>query len=203
MHQVYLGLGSNIDSRNNLRAGIAQLRRLFGNVNLSSVYWSPAVGFDGEPFLNLVMRVQTDLLLAELVARLRALEYAYGRRTNSTKFSSRELDIDILTFDACCGTFDGVVLPRPEVVANAYVLCPFAELAPNLVLPGLSAPLRELWRGYINPCQSVTNVGDADSYLGGCPPSARTVFDPPGFDIGGDDPRMDLNSLSAKASLYP
>lgn len=203
MHQVHLGLGSNIEPRKNLRAGIAELRRLFDNVTLSSVYRSPAVGFDGEPFLNLVVGLETDVLLGELVVRLRALEYAYGRTINSTKFSSRRLDIDILTFDAYWGTFDGVVLPRPEVVVNAYVLCPFAELAPNLVLPGLSASLRELWRGYDNPRQPVTNLGDANSYLGVCLSAASTACLPPGFAISGDDSRMDLNPLSAKASPSP
>ena len=165
MHQVYLGLGSNIDPAHYIVSGVTALRQLFGCVALSSVYRSAAVGFEGPPFLNLVARIETGLRLRELVVALRKLEYSYGRQPGSTKFSSRQLDIDILTFDNYNGVYDGVILPRPEAVKNAYVLCPFAELAPELVLPTQTATLQELWHHYPNSRQRVTNIGAVSSLL--------------------------------------
>lgn len=163
MHQVYLGIGSNIQPAQNVGAGVVALQRFFGRVTLSSVYRSAALGFDGAPFLNLVAGIETDMPLRELADGLRALEYSFGRQVGSTKFSSRHLDIDILTFDNYCGRYEGIELPRPEVVENAYVLCPFAELAPELVLPNQSATLRELWQNYANPRQAVTNLGSVSA----------------------------------------
>lgn len=159
MHQVYLSIGSNIDPEYYIRSGVAELLELFAEVELSSIYRSPAVGFEGDPFLNLVAALKTRLQLHELAATLRALEYRYGRSLNSTKFSSRHLDIDILTFDTYCGQYEGITLPRPEVLENAYVLCPFAELAPGLILPEQRITLREHWERYSNPWQKVVSIG--------------------------------------------
>ena len=54
MASVYLGVGSNIERERYITAGLDALRGLFGEFALSSVYDSSAIGFDGQPFLNLV-----------------------------------------------------------------------------------------------------------------------------------------------------
>lgn len=46
------------------------------------------------------------------------------------------LDIDVLFYGDPVGDFDGLVLPRAEVLKNAFVLWPLSELAPNLEHPG-------------------------------------------------------------------
>ncbi len=168
MHDVYLGVGSNIDSEHHIRYGVTALQQLFGRVGFSSVYRSPAVGFDGAPFLNLVVRVETDRQLGELAITLKTLEYRYGRTLNSTKCSSRRLDIDILTFDNYHGVYGGIKLPRPEILENAYVLCPFAELAPTLILPGQAMTLGELWGCYSNSRQPITKLGACEELFHYC-----------------------------------
>ena len=57
---VYLGLGSNVDAEVNLALGIRELRREYGEVELSAVYRNAAVGFDGDDFLNLVAGFRSD-----------------------------------------------------------------------------------------------------------------------------------------------
>ena len=52
-----------------------------------------------------------------------------------TRFSARHLDIDILTFDNEVGVLQGVQLPRDEILDNAFVLCPLAELSPDTAAP--------------------------------------------------------------------
>ncbi len=190
MHQVYLGLGSNINAERNIYAGIAALEALFADVTLSSLYRSEAVGFDGAPFLNLVMGIKTDLPLGKLAATLRELEYHYGRRINTPKFTSRNLDIDILTFDDYCGVYGTVTLPRSEVLENVYVLCPFAELAPALILPGQSLTLKELWQRYSNPYQSVEMFGSVNrkhmAFCSRSPAMDSRLCDPPPVSICAD-----------------
>lgn len=136
MPRVFLGLGSNVDRERHIRAGIRCLREAFGPMRVSPVYESVAVGFVGENFLNLVVAIDTDLPLAELSRRLRGIEEANGRVRNGPKFSSRTLDIDILTYGDLVGVHDGIELPRDEVTKYAFVLRPLADIAPNDVLPG-------------------------------------------------------------------
>jgi 2-amino-4-hydroxy-6-hydroxymethyldihydropteridine diphosphokinase len=131
MATVYLGLGSNIERERYLVAGLDALQRLFGELALSSVYDSVAIGFDGQPFLNMAARVTTDLSVGELHRTLRHIEFEHGRPANATRNSARQLDIDILTYDTLVGIIEGVELPRGEILENAFVLCPLAELAPE------------------------------------------------------------------------
>jgi 2-amino-4-hydroxy-6-hydroxymethyldihydropteridine diphosphokinase len=67
--RVWLSLGSNLERESSLRGAIGALRRQYGELVLSPVYETPAVGFAGEPFLNLVVGCQT----AESVAALTGL----------------------------------------------------------------------------------------------------------------------------------
>jgi 2-amino-4-hydroxy-6-hydroxymethyldihydropteridine diphosphokinase len=156
--QVYLNLGSNIDREAMLRAGLAELRERFGELAFSSVYQSAAVGFEGDFFWNLGVGLQTELTLPELATQLRELEYAHGRPMDATRFSSRTLDIDILTYAETVGEFDGVVVPRPELTENAHVLAPMAELAPASKHPLLGISYGELWAGYDKISQPLERV---------------------------------------------
>ena len=74
-----------------------------GELLQSPVYESIAVGFSGDNFLNLVVAIETEMTVAALSTLLRDLEEANGRQRNTTKFSSRTLDIDILTYGDTVG----------------------------------------------------------------------------------------------------
>ena len=133
--QVFLSLGSNINREDNIRGGLDALETLFGEVALSPVYESEAVGFDGEPFLNLVAEIHTDMPVGELAQALRDIEAAHGRTRSEKKFSSRTLDIDILTYGTAVGEIDGISLPRDEILKHAFVLKPLAHIAAQCLHP--------------------------------------------------------------------
>ncbi|MEZ5574010.1 MAG: 2-amino-4-hydroxy-6-hydroxymethyldihydropteridine diphosphokinase [Halioglobus sp.] len=158
MPRVFLGVGSNIERERYITAGLDALLGLFHELSLSSVYDSAAVGFVGQPFLNLVAAVTTELPLAELAARLRHIEVEHGRPVNATRFSPRHLDIDILTYDDVVGTFDGVQLPRQEILENAFVLRPLAELSPQSLHPQVKRSYHSLWQDYDQSSQPLTRV---------------------------------------------
>ena len=145
MARVYLGVGSNIERERYITAGLDALAGLFGDMEISPVYESDAIGFDGQPFLNLVVGVNTDLSLADMAKRLRHIEFEHGRPQNATRFSARQLDIDILTYDDLVGVIDGVELPRGEILENAFVLRPLADLAPEARHPDNNITYAELW----------------------------------------------------------
>ena len=158
MARVFLGIGSNIERERYITAGLDALQGLFEELALSSVYDSAAIGFQGQPFLNLVAAVHCDLSLAELAAQLRHIEVEHGRPANATRFSARHLDIDILTYDEVVGTVSGVQLPREEILENAFVLCPLAELSPDTLHPLLQRSYQSLWQDYDAASQPLRKV---------------------------------------------
>ncbi|QIL90335.1 2-amino-4-hydroxy-6-hydroxymethyldihydropteridine diphosphokinase [Microbulbifer sp. SH-1] len=158
MATVYLSLGSNIDREKNLSAGLDALVAAFGDLRMSQVYESEAVGFDGDNFYNLVAAIETDLSVAELALCLRNIEDANGRVRSGPKFSARTLDIDILTYDDLTGEVDGVKLPRGEILKNAFVLLPLSELAPDLVHPVEGKSYQQLWEDYDQASQKLWPV---------------------------------------------
>ncbi|WNO08612.1 2-amino-4-hydroxy-6-hydroxymethyldihydropteridine diphosphokinase [Teredinibacter sp. KSP-S5-2] len=148
MARVYLSLGSNINKEDNIKSGVVALKKEFGLVALSSVYESEAVGFDGDNFHNLVAMIDTDMDIKSLSQYLRSLEQAHGRDRNAPKFSARTLDIDILTYDSLIGVHSGVELPRSEILKNAFVLWPLAEIAPNECHPVQGKTYASLWTSF-------------------------------------------------------
>lgn len=142
-HRALLSLGSNLAPEHNLRRCMAALNDTFEAVRFSPVYRTAAVGFDGPDFLNAAASVRTTLEPAALLARLRALEDAAGRDRSGPRFSSRSLDIDILLYDALVADTP-VRLPRPDLLTDAHVLRPAADVAPDWVHPLEGVPLSRL-----------------------------------------------------------
>ena len=99
MALIYISIGSNIDREHYVRAGVRKLAEHFGALTLSSVYESEAVGFNGDPFYNLVVGVETTLSLTECVTLLKEIEDQFGRVRGAEKFCGRTLDLDLLTYD--------------------------------------------------------------------------------------------------------
>ena len=148
MARVYVSIGSNIDQERNILACLDALSSAFGELMLSPVYESEAVGFEGENFYNLVAGFDTTMPVGELSRFLRRIESDNGRRREGPKYSSRTLDIDILTYDDLAGEVDGVELPRDEILENAFVLLPLVDVAPDLVHPVTGKTCRQIWQSF-------------------------------------------------------
>ena len=148
MSVAYLGLGSNVNARAHIAAGISALREKFSDVRLSPAYQTAAVGFDGDDFINLTASIDTGLQPIELKNFLNDLEDRHGRLRDVPKFSDRTLDIDILLFDDLYLLSPVLEIPRPEIMKFAHVLKPLADLAPDLVHPISRKTIDEIWRDY-------------------------------------------------------
>ncbi|MGL4613349.1 MAG: 2-amino-4-hydroxy-6-hydroxymethyldihydropteridine diphosphokinase [Shewanella sp.] len=147
MARIYISLGSNIEPVQHLQSGLLSLRQCFGPLELSSMYASQAVGFNGADFLNMVASAETTWDVAQVVAHLKRIEREHGRSAGAKKFSSRTLDLDLLLYDdIVCDT--PVALPRAEILTNAFVLWPLAELAPALSHPLAKQTYGQLWQQY-------------------------------------------------------
>ena len=148
MSRAYLSLGSNLDAVTHLRAAVHALQMRFGDVVLSPVYRTRAVGFDGPDFYNAAAIIDSDLDPHALNAWLHALEDAQGRDRSGPRYGNRTLDIDIVLFDGL--TLEGagnLRIPRPEL-KHAFVLRPLAEIAPQVEVPGTGRTLAQLWQAH-------------------------------------------------------
>jgi 2-amino-4-hydroxy-6-hydroxymethyldihydropteridine diphosphokinase len=146
MARIVLGLGSNVLGEFHLHAGIQALRQLDAELCLSPVYQSAAIGFSGDDFYNLVAVLNADIALSDLTVVLSTIEAKFGRTKREARFSAKTLDIDLLTYDDLWGVFDGVCLPREEILDNAFVLRPLSDILPEALHPQLNKDYRSLWQ---------------------------------------------------------
>jgi len=150
MAVVHVGVGSNVDAEAMVSSGINALDDEFDQLTGSAVYRSTAVGFVGDPFLNLVCRFHTELPVAAVDQLLHRIEDRHGRRRDGPKFSSRTLDIDLLLYDDLCLSNGSLILPRDEILHYAFVLRPLAELDPDLIHPRTGTSMASLWEEFSN-----------------------------------------------------
>lgn len=147
MATIYISIGSNQDAAEKIRYGIKRLREMFSSVEVSSVYESEAVGFDGDNFLNLVAKAETQLTISQVDQAFKRIEQAAGRRRDVPKYSDRTLDIDLLLYDdLICEK--PVKLPRGEVTKHAFVLLPLAEISGELCYPKTNKTYVQLWQDF-------------------------------------------------------
>lgn len=158
MALVYLSLGSNIDREQHICSALDALSDNFGELEISTVFESIAVGFEGDSFYNLVVGIQADQSVGEITKILKHIEDCNGRDRSAPKFGPRSLDIDILTVDDLVGEIDGIRLPRNEVLKNAFVLQPLAELAPQMLHPETHQTMAEHWQAFDKQSQKLWPV---------------------------------------------
>ncbi len=114
-------------------------------VKISSVYQTPAVGFDGDDFLNCVIQIQSLYSPLETLKKVLSIEKEMGRvREESKGYSSRPIDIDILFFDAEAIASKDLIVPHPEIQNRRFVLQPLADISETLIHPKLNKSIAEL-----------------------------------------------------------
>jgi 2-amino-4-hydroxy-6-hydroxymethyldihydropteridine diphosphokinase len=136
MTRFHLSLGSNLEPEKHLRAAVRELHERFGGLDVSPVYESEAVGFDGPPFWNLAIGLDSDLDADALNAWLHALEERHGRVRGGLRYADRSLDLDIVAIN-------GRATDRPEL-QHAFVLVPLADIAPEIAEPRSGKTIGEL-----------------------------------------------------------
>jgi 2-amino-4-hydroxy-6-hydroxymethyldihydropteridine diphosphokinase len=103
----------------------------------SALYRSPPLGPTPQPvFCNAVCALASTLTPEALLQRLLALEREAGRERRE-RWGPRLLDLDLLHVEGVSLQQPGLTLPHPELARRGFVLVPLAEIAPELVIPGL------------------------------------------------------------------
>ncbi|MCM4169505.1 Thymidylate kinase [Arenibacter antarcticus] len=154
---TYLSLGSNLGDRlNHLQEGIFQINARIGTVTKTShLYETPAWGFEGEPFYNACISVETHLSPSDLLEELLKIEILLGReRKQSSGYASRTLDLDIIYYDREILKTDRLEIPHPNLFKRKFVLRPLADIAPQYYHPILDKDSRNL----LQECQDKSEI---------------------------------------------
>jgi 2-amino-4-hydroxy-6-hydroxymethyldihydropteridine diphosphokinase len=129
MARAFIGVGSNIEPRYNVRAALRLLEDRVRVVGVSTFYRTEPIGRPHDPaFVNGVVAIETPLVARELKSNvLRTIERELGRRRGSDVNAPRTIDLDLLLYD-------GAPLD-PEIEERAFIAWPLVELDPALALP--------------------------------------------------------------------
>ena len=90
---------------------------------------------DAPAYLNGVVLVRTTLSPRALLSLLHEIELKHGR-VRAERWGDRTLDLDIIDYAGLQSAADDLTLPHPRAHERAFVLRPWAEVAPEAVLPG-------------------------------------------------------------------
>lgn len=148
MPVVYVGVGSNIDPEDNLRAAVHLLTQAATVLAVSSVYRTPPYGSADQPdFLDVVVQLATPLFAASFKEVLEGIEHQQGRiRTPQNRHGPLTLDLDILLWGDAAFSFGTKPwrVPSAAILKFAAVAIPLAEVAPAYVHPETKETLAEI-----------------------------------------------------------
>ena len=140
-HEYLLSLGSNIEPARWVPRALALLRARFGAIQVSPRYDVPAEGAADQPrFVNLAVRIATDLPPTALREVCRSMEALCGRVRTKDRYAPRTLDLDVVYSASPWPPEDR--LPDPELSEVAYVLVPGAVIWPEARDPRSGRTLR-------------------------------------------------------------
>ncbi|WP_243292552.1 2-amino-4-hydroxy-6-hydroxymethyldihydropteridine diphosphokinase [Bacillus sp. FJAT-47783] len=135
---AYLSLGSNIGDRiSYLNGAIRDLEEThqIQIVKKSSIYETDPVGYtDQDLFLNMVLKITTDLTPYQLLSLLQQIENKMERK-REIRWGPRTLDLDILLFNDENIETEQLTIPHPRMYERSFVLVPLLEIEPNLTFP--------------------------------------------------------------------
>jgi 2-amino-4-hydroxy-6-hydroxymethyldihydropteridine diphosphokinase len=137
---AYIALGANLgDPPGQLRCALRQLAAepAIRVTAVSNFYRSAPMGPAGQPdYCNAVCAIWTKLPADALLNLLHIIERRAGR-VRDVRWGPRVLDLDLLHVDGVTSGSADLTLPHPHLHERNFVLVPFAEIAPELTLPGL------------------------------------------------------------------
>jgi 2-amino-4-hydroxy-6-hydroxymethyldihydropteridine diphosphokinase len=145
-----VALGSNLgDSAAILREAMERLQQFSAAPLQRSSFWlsTPVDCPPGSPrFVNAVVALLplSRETPERLLVRLQAVEKDFGRRPRKILNEPRPLDLDLIAFGAEVRAGGQLTLPHPRAHLRRFVLEPLAEIAPDLVSPGQTKPVRQI-----------------------------------------------------------
>ena len=154
MNIVYIALGSNLgDRKYSLTRAVDEIEKRIGEIiSLSAFYETEPWGFISRyPFLNAVLRVDTEHDAISVLDLTQSIEKDLGRKVKSHgSYQDRCIDIDLLFFNTEILKNDRLELPHPLLQERRFVLEPLVEIAPDLYHPILHKTIKDIWQEFLS-----------------------------------------------------
>lgn len=140
-----IAIGSNRRGRHGgpvaeVRAAVAVLD---GVVALSPIVASDPIGPSIRRFANAVVVLESPLAPPAMLARLKAVEHAFGRRRGA-RWGARVIDLDIVLWSGGVWRTAGLTVPHLAFRARGFVLDPLCAIAPDWRDPVTGFTARQL-----------------------------------------------------------
>ena len=162
IHQAFVSIGSNLgDKIENCRNAV---ERLLADgcstlVKSSSLYRTSPVDYqDQDWFVNLVVKIKTNMDPFELLEKTKGIEKAAGRKDSAVRFGPRVLDLDIIFFDSRVIRTDSLEIPHPRMHKRRFVLKPICDIEPTMMHPLLGRDVRSLLDGLKDTDQKILEI---------------------------------------------
>lgn len=143
MHEIYIGLGSNLgDSLLLMKTAVTFLRSSgkFQNIHVSSLYETDPIGYtDQPPFLNAVFRGETEIAPHELLDLCQSVE-SYLERVRVIRWGPRTIDADILIVGTEQVSLPDLEIPHPRMLERSFVLIPLLEICSPVIAAYYNLP---------------------------------------------------------------
>jgi len=141
-----IALGSNRRGRHGspadeVRAALTAIGR--DVVMTSPLITTPPLGPARRRFVNAAALVESDDSAPEMLARLKAIEAAFGRR-RGRRWTDRVIDLDIILWSGGAWASDGLTVPHPEFRRRDFVLRPLVTIVPDWRDPVTGLSVRQL-----------------------------------------------------------
>ena len=147
MNRAYISLGANIGNcHKNIQEAVIQIQKKIGILtDLSSLYVTPAWGFEGPNFLNACIGIDTNDKPLKILEKLLDVEQAMGRERHAkTGYNSRYIDLDLLFYADQIINTSALILPHPKIEFRNFIMHPLNEINPNLIHPTLKKTIADL-----------------------------------------------------------
>ena len=141
-----IALGSNRRGRHGTPADEvrAALAAIGGDVVMTSPFiTTPPLGPARRRFVNAAALIESDDSPPEMLARLKAIEAAFGRRRGQ-RWTDRVIDLDIILWSGGSWSSDGLTVPHPEFRRRDFVLRPLVAVVPDWRDPVTGLTIRQL-----------------------------------------------------------
>jgi 2-amino-4-hydroxy-6-hydroxymethyldihydropteridine diphosphokinase len=158
-----IALGTNLgDRRAHIAFAFDALARLPDSKLIASsrvVETAPVGPVEQGDYLNAAAVLETNLPARDLLGHLLSIERLRGRdRAREQRWGPRTLDLDLLLYGDRIIDEPGLAVPHPRLHERLFVLGPLAEVAPDLVVPGLGRTVEQL----LKRASSATGKGPSD-----------------------------------------
>jgi 2-amino-4-hydroxy-6-hydroxymethyldihydropteridine diphosphokinase len=157
LEHVYLSLGSNLgDRKKNILDALDELKQV-KNIyisGLSSFYETEPYGNKDQPaFINIIVKVKTDIDPYELLNVCKKIEKKIGR-VERGRWREREIDIDIIFYNSKIIVNEVLSIPHKEYQNRKFVLEPLNEIAPEFVCPLSGESIKNI----LNNCKDTSLI---------------------------------------------